>query len=85
MVLISYVELSTRRKIMSKFYDKLVQIADDDGDGYSGSKKEKKFLDQILSTPGSHPFYDEASHYKNLDKKSKDENLDATRFHNIWG
>ena len=28
---------------MSKFYNKLVRIADEDGDGYSGSKKEKKF------------------------------------------
>ena len=71
---------------MSKFYNKLVRIADENGDGYSGSKKEKKFLKEILSTPGSHPFYEEADHYKNeLSKKERDENLDATRFRNIWG
>lgn len=85
MVLNIYVEKFPQgEKNMSKFYNKLVGIADEDGNGYSGSKKEKKFLDEILSTPGSHPFYDEASHYKGLSKKEKDENLDATRFKNIW-
>ena len=48
--------------------------------------RRRRSSDEILSTPGSHPFYEEADHYKNeLSKKERDENLDATRFNNIWG
>ena len=54
---------------MSKFYDKLISIADEHGNGYSYSKEEKKHLDKILSTPGSHPHYEEAAHYNSLSKK----------------
>ena len=70
---------------MSKFYDKLISIADEFGNGYSGSKEEKNYLDKILKTPGSHPHYDEAAHYKNsLSKEERDNNLDAMRYKNLW-
>ncbi len=72
---------------MSKFYNKLIGIADQHGNGYSGTKEEKHFLDDILKGPGFHPKYDydEAAHYKSLSKDERDNNLDAMRYKNIWG
>lgn len=71
---------------MSKFFDNLIGIADEfTSDGYSGSKEEKSFLDKILSSRGTHPFFEEAEHYKSLSKAERDNNLDAIRFKNIWG
>lgn len=75
-----------KEDFVSKFYDKLIGIADKfTDDGYSGSKEEKSFLDNILSSLGTHPFFEEAENYKSLSKDERDNNLDAMRFKNIWG
>ena len=71
---------------MAVFFETLIGIADEfTDDGYSSSKEEESFLSSILSSRGTHPFFEQAEHYKSLSKDERDNNLDAMRFKGIWG
>ena len=70
---------------MANFYDKLVSIADNYGNGYSGSRAESNYINGVLNSRGYHPDFEKAEHYKSLSRDERDNNLDAIRDNRIYG